>query len=106
MATYSTQSITTAGVAVTYSAVASADRFLPADHCFLHVKNGGGTTLTVTIVTPGTQDGLAIADRTVSLTAGTDQMIAIPPAYYRSSDGLGDVQYSATTSVTAAVVLV
>lgn len=106
MATYGTQSVNTVGTAITYGAVTAADRFLPADHCFLHVKNANAGTCTVTLVTPGTVDGLAIADRTVAILTGAEAMIALPAALYRSSDGLGDVQFSPTSSVTAAVILV
>lgn len=106
MATYATQSVTTAGTTVSYTAVTAADRFVPADHCFLHVKNANAGSVTVTVLTPGTQDGLAIADRVVTILTTAEAMIAIPPAWYRSSDGLGDVQFSPTSSVTAAVILV
>lgn len=41
----------------------------------VHVKNGGVGTLTITIPTPGTVDGLAIADRTVTVGAGVEMFI-------------------------------
>lgn len=108
MGTYATQSVDTAGTAITYAAVSAADRFLPADRCFLHVKNTAASTVTATIVTPGTQDGLAIADRVVVIPATGERMIRVPPQYYASSDGLADVQFTGTTiaSCTAAVILV
>lgn len=104
MATYTTQSIDTVGTLITYTAVTAADRFLPNDDGFIHVKNGSGVTVTVTMVTPNTVDGLAIADRSITLAAGVDRMIAIPNFLYRSSDGLGDVTFSPITTVTAAVI--
>ena len=103
MATYATQSIPTSGLEATYTAVSASDNFVPADGSFLHVKNGGGSDCTVTITTPGTVDGLAVGDRTVTVTAGEDRFIQIPPNLYRGSNGLGTVGYSPTTSVTAAV---
>lgn len=104
MATYTTQAIDTSGTLITYTAVSAADRYAPNDDGFLHVKNASGVSVTVTMVTPGTVDGLAIADRTITLAAGVERMIAIPNFLYRSSDGLADVQFSPTASVTAAVV--
>ena len=104
MATYTTQSIDTVGTAVTLSAVALTDRFLAAERTFLWVKNGSGASINVTITTPGTIDGLSIADRVVAVPAGADRLIAVPDTFYRSSDGLADVAYSAITTVTAACV--
>lgn len=105
MATVTTQSITNAGAATTYSAASpGGDRFLPADGTFLHVKNGSGSPITVTLVTPGTVDGLAITDRAVSVPATSERFIAVPDSLYRSSDGLADITWSATTTVTFAVV--
>lgn len=105
MATYVTQGIDTSGTTITYTAVSAADRYLCNDDGFLHVKNASGATLTVTMVTPNTVDGLAIADRVITLLTATERMIAIPNYLYRSSDGLADVQYSGTLAgCTAAVV--
>lgn len=104
MATYTTQSIDTAGTAITLQAVTAADRFLPGDRTFLWVKNGSGVSTTVTVTTPGTQDGLAIADRVITVVAGADKLISVPDTFYRSSDGLGDVTFSPITTITAACV--
>lgn len=105
MATVNTQNITNLGTAATYSAASpGGDRFLPADGTFLHVKNGGGSPITVTLVTPGSVDGLAVADRPISVPAGSDRFIAAPSKLYRSNDGLGDVTWSGTTSVTFAAI--
>ena len=104
MATLATQGITTAGLSVTYSAASAADRFLPADRTFLHVKNANAGTVTVTLATTGTVDGLAVADRVVSIPTTQERMIALPDTLYRSSDGLGDVTFSPNSSVTVAVV--
>ena len=58
---------------------------------FLHVKNAGGVSTTVTIVTPGTVDGLAIPDRTVSIPAGADRFIGPFPKTYEQVDSLLDI---------------
>lgn len=41
----------------------------------VHVINAGGSPTDVTFLTPGTVDGLAVADRTVTVAAGTDLFI-------------------------------
>lgn len=105
MATLTTQTITAGGLSPVYDpAAAGGDKLRPGRTTFLHVKNGDASSMTVTIATPGTVDGLAIADRTVTVGAGDDQMIPIPAAIYgnASDSGLASVTYSATTSLTVA----
>ena len=107
MALLTTQNIVTAGIAVTYSAVAASDTVVPGVTDFIHVKNGGGSPTTVTITTPGTVDGLAIADRAVVVTNATEKMIKIPAEFYRDpATGLATVTCSPTTSVTIAALRV
>lgn len=104
MATLATQSITTSGLSVTYATAAASDRFTPAERTFLHVRNNNAGTVTVTITTPGTVDGLAISDRVISIPTTQQRMIALPDTLYRSSDGLGDVVISPNSSVDVAVI--
>ena len=68
---------------------------------FLLVNNGSGGSLTVTIVTPNTVDGLAVSDRTVAIADG--QLYAIGPftTDYKQSDGYIHVTWSTVSSVTA-----
>lgn len=104
MATLATQSISRAGVTPAYAAAAGGgDRFTPGRNTFLHVKNGGGSPITVTIVTPRTDSlGNPIADNTVSVTNGQERMIGPFPtdAYGAIADGLADITYSGVTTVT------
>lgn len=105
MATLATQTITAGGLSPVYDpAGASGDKARPGKGVFLHVRNGDVASMTVTLVTPGTVDGLAIADRTVTVDAGDEQMIPVPAALYGdpADSGLAAVTYSATTSVTVA----
>ncbi len=105
MATVSSQSITTAGVGPDYSAASpGGDRFLPADGTFLHIKNGSGVSVTATLVTPGTIDTLAVADRTVTVPATSERFVSVSDKLYRSPDGLADITWSATTTVTFAAI--
>ena len=105
MATVAAQPVPTGGLGATYSAASAEDKFVPGEGVILHVKNGGGSPCTVTLVTPGTVDSLAVADRTVSVPAAGERFIAAPGDYYanRSDGGLATVQFSPTTSVTFAV---
>lgn len=105
MATYSTENIGTGGLAATYRAASASDKVAPGDGTFLHVKNGSATVaLTVTLVTPGTVDGLPVGDRAVSVPVSADRFIAVPEnPYMNYTDGLAEIQFSATASVTFAV---
>jgi hypothetical protein len=73
---------------------------------FLHVKNTGGGSCTVTVTTPGTVDGLAITDLTVvvPLTTGDRMIGPFPTGTYNDSSGNISVAYSTGTGVTAAYV--
>lgn len=107
MATLATQKIARAGLGPTYAAAAGGgDSFSPSKNTFLHVKNGGGGAVTVTVVTPGTLIAdIAIADVAVSVPAGGERMIGPCPYEYFAdpADGLADITYSGVTSVTVAV---
>lgn len=77
---------------------------------FLLVKNASGSAITVTLTTPGVVDGrLAIADSTSPSIALTTGLGIIPLPYNLYADpttGLATINYSATSSVTVAVVRV
>ncbi|MBP2370225.1 hypothetical protein [Pseudonocardia parietis] len=104
MATLATQNIGTGGLGATYSPVTASDKVVPGDGTFLHVKNGSASSVTVELVTPQTVDGLAVADRQVSVPASGDRFIAVPDMYAdRTDSGLATVNFLATTSVTVAV---
>ena len=100
------QNIVRAGVSASYTAaIADNHKFTNNGRMFAHVKNGSGGAIVVTIQTPGTVDGLAIADRTVSIPATTgDVMIGpFPPGQYNQSDGMVYIDYASTTSMTIGV---
>lgn len=105
MATVATQSIDLNGLDATYSAASGGgDKVTPAAGSFLHVKNGNAATCTVTIATPGTVGGLAVADRTVAIPTADEAFILLDPSLYRNSaDGKADVTWSVTATVTFAV---
>lgn len=72
----------------------------------LYVKNGDSASHDVVLATPGTVDGLAIADRTVTVAAGDVAFIPLKDLYKDPSDSLAHITYSATTSVLVAVLRV
>ncbi|MGW2044640.1 hypothetical protein ACWCPF_05585 [Streptomyces sp. NPDC001858] len=66
---------------------------------FLYVNNGDASSKTVTIATPGTVSGLAIADVAVVVAAGKHAIIPLTNVF-RGSTGRAAITYSAVTSVT------
>ena len=70
----------------------------------LLVKNGDASPHTVTLATPETVDGLAVADRTVNVPAGADVAIPVTHRYRDPSTGRAAVTYDGVTSVQVAVV--
>ncbi len=106
MSLLTTQSASVTGLQATYGAVSASDTVsIQDDRVFLHVKNGGGSSDTVTIVTPGTVSGLAVADQAVVVANGTEKLIPIPASLYADpATGLVTIQHSFTTSVTCAIV--
>ncbi len=111
------QDVVRTGLAPSYAAGDSANghSFDNEGHnVFLQVKNADASPINVTIITPGTVDGHAIADLVVSIPATTgDKMIGpFPAAVYDTIDTDPDpdidpaifVDLSADTSVTLAAI--
>lgn len=112
MALLTAQNIAQTGLTATFSAVNSSDTVAqPTDQrLFLEVLNGGGGSINVTIPAQTTtiQNGMGgtvtISDMVVAVGAGVRKHIGpFPPAYVNSS-GLVTINYSGTTTVTAAVI--
>lgn len=99
------QSVTSGGLTATYSAAnVEGHSFRLQGSRVLHVKNGGGSSVTVTVPTPGTVDGLAVADRTYTVAAAGETFIGLGAgSAYRQSDGTAQVDFSGVTSVTVAL---
>lgn len=106
MALFATQQAVTSGLTPSYSAVSASDTAVPGDNVMVHVKNGGGSPDTVTLVNPTTVDGVALVNggKQVTVPAGAERMISLPATYQNPSTGLVTIQHSFTTSVTAAVI--
>ena len=113
MTTYTTQGPAHAGAAITMSAPSgtAADSTPTGTHFGLLVNNVGSAAITVVLpLTSVTYDGLAIANRVVSVpgTAATGsarggwEMIPVPSAVYGIANQ--SVQYSSVSNVTVASV--
>ena len=99
------QQIARLGLNPTYSAADGSNQnaFANDGRTFLHVKNGGGSSINVTIDTPGTVDGLAVTNLVVAVPNAGERIIGPFPAnVYNQSDGMAYVDWSAVTSVTVA----
>lgn len=106
--TWTPQDVVRAGIDLTDSGGLSTSdtyKFNNDGKTFLHIKKSGAGACTVTISTPNTVDGLAIADLTVSVPATTgDKMIGpFPREIYNDANGQVSVTFSEITGLTAAV---
>lgn len=106
MALLATQAIVIAGTTATYAAAsAGGDTVAPGRSTYLHVKNGGGAPITVTIgaYPNATTYGAAVPDLVVTVANGAEKKIGPlwPEATFANpTTGVVDVSYSAVTSVT------
>jgi hypothetical protein len=62
-----------------------------------------GTGITVTVATPETFDGLALADRTFATVATGEHKIPLSHRYRDPTTGVAAITYSAVTGVTVCV---
>lgn len=107
MAALSTTVVPLTGAAVTYTAAAGGgDTCQVGAGVLLLVKNDDASSHTVTLATPGTVNGLAIADRAIAVAAGTEMAIPITNDYRDPATGRAAISYDGVTSVTVAVVRV
>jgi hypothetical protein len=113
MATLSTQSVTVTGLTPSYSSAdAGGDKVRPGERVFIHVKNGGGGSVTVTV-----DDVLSTApagaasfdpDLEVVIEPSGERMIGpiVEDRFRNSSDSLASITYSGVSSVTIAALRV
>lgn len=98
---------TSNGLTPSYGAVdqANGNQFQNTGREILHVKNTNGATRTLTVATPGSVDGLAVADPTFVIPATTgDKFIGpFPPGVYNQNDGNVWLDWDASSGVTIAV---
>ncbi len=99
------QEIARTGIVPAYVAgdATNDHEFVNDGKTFVHVKNGGGAPIDVVFQTPGSVDGLAVADRTVSVGAGAEKMIGpFPTTTYNQSGGKVYLDLTVDTTVTLA----
>lgn len=106
MALIATQSVALDGTAPTFAAAAASDTAKTGPGLMLIVKNASGAPITVTLTTPGNLGtGDAYPDKVYSVAATTgERWIPLLEAYTDPTTGQAAIAYSATTSVTRAVV--
>ncbi len=104
--TETVQNVLRTGLAPTYYTVGTGgSAFANTGREILHIKNAGGGSITLTVQTPGTQDSLAVADRTITITTAANGWFVgpFPVGVYNQSDGAVYLDYSGVASVTLAV---
>ncbi|MBF0406470.1 MAG: hypothetical protein HQM10_03890 [Candidatus Riflebacteria bacterium] len=101
------QSSGLSGLEATYEAAnADGNTFTNDGKTLIHVKNGGGSDITVTVDSPVQCNQGFTHDPTVVVTAGENRFIGpFPPSRF-NSEGKGSVSYSGVTDVTVAVIKV
>lgn len=104
------QQIVATGLEPVYTAANADGHFFENDgNTILHVKNGSGADVDVTLQTPATQGGLAVAEQVVTVTAGEERFIGrLLPALYNRPTGGADagkvyVDFEAVDTVTVAL---
>lgn len=68
---------------------------------FLYANNASAGSITVTLTTPGTVSGLAVADTAVAVGAGDHALIPLANVF-RGANGRAAITYSGVTSLTVA----
>lgn len=106
MADINVQVIDADGLAPVHSAVAAGgDRLQVGGSLFAVFKNTSAAAITVTLETPGSVQGLAIADRAISVPATNGEIfVSLDPGQYQNpTSGRAHVTYSAAAGLTVAV---
>ncbi|MCG6499463.1 hypothetical protein [Kitasatospora sp. A2-31] len=103
MATLPVQAVAIAGLNPAYSSASGGgDKVACGERTFLHVKNGGGSPITVTLAATGSVRGQTVTSPTVSVPASGERMIGPITAdlFAGVTDGLASISYSGVTTVT------
>ena len=114
MAELTIQQITEAGGSVTYSAAAGGgDTADNGGSTFLHIKNGGGSEVTVTITAQTTSvessifGDLTKANASIAIAGSGEAFIGpFKPSAFNNSDNEIAITYSGVTSVTIAALYI
>ena len=102
LTTLTVQQIARTGLTPALAAANADGSYVPNDgRMFVDVENTGSET-TVTVDTPGTVDGLAVANLAVVVpaTTGKKRIGPFPPDTYNQPDGTIKITYSQVSGVT------
>jgi hypothetical protein len=104
MAILSAQRLPLGGLQPTYASAASGGDQAPVgEKLVLHVRNDDASAKTITVATPGTVGGLAVADAQQVIPADGDAFIPLKGSFRDPMTGRAAITYSAVTAVTVAV---
>lgn len=106
MATLAAQQVGITGPTISFVAAApGGDNCLPDPRAYLHVKNGSGGSINVTVDVPRLMYGQALIDPVIAVPAGQERLIG-PLGDYLLWNAFAVIAwtYSAVTSVTVALV--
>ena len=100
------QSIVRAGLEAAYDACnADGNYFTNTGNEFIHIVNAAVADQTITIATPATVDGLAVADRAVAIPASEERMIGpFPASVYNDANSKVQMTFDAVVTLTIAVI--
>jgi hypothetical protein len=102
----SLQTMSVTGLEATYASCnADGNYFTNNGHTFMHVINGSGGDITVTVDSPTECNQGSTHDVTVTVTAGEERMIGpFEQGRFNDDDGRVQVSYSTVTSLTAGAI--
>lgn len=106
MATLTSQDITRTGLDIAgVAASGGGDQWTNYGSQALVVRNGGGSSITVTLQIQATVDGQTVNNPTVTVPAGVTKVIGpFPLNVYNDGASVAKVTYSSVTSVFVAVI--
>lgn len=106
MATLAVQKAVVTGLTPSYSAAAGGgDQFANSGKAMLHIKNGSGGSINVTVNSQTNCSQGFDHDAVVAVPAGAERMIGpFPKGRFDDANGNVQITYSAVTSLTVAVV--
>lgn len=106
MAALTVQQAAQTGIVVAFVAAAGGgDSFVNDGRTYLHVKNGGGGSINVTVDSVRACDQGGDHDVVVAVGAGAEKVIGpLDPVRFNGAGGAVAVSYSAVTTVTVAAV--
>ncbi|MGW1039328.1 hypothetical protein [Streptomyces sp. NPDC002547] len=106
MAALNATAVPVDGAAVEYTSASEGGDTCPTGAgVLLMVKNDDDAPHTVTLVTPGTVSGLAIADRAIPIAAGAEVAIPVNRDYRNPATGRAAITYDAAPATLSVAVM-